>query len=113
MEGVISVRQYECGKHRLKRKVSIDNTKGDIAAKYQDLRVVWDKSGKWKEMVQCYKSYQNISTSEYVYQDIMKGITEMLQCHELHQIWEWGQAQDKQSEFLEAQLLDYLMEESA
>jgi hypothetical protein len=34
MEGVISARQHECGKHRLKRKVSIDNAKGDIAAKY-------------------------------------------------------------------------------
>jgi hypothetical protein len=40
MEGVISVRQHECGKHRLKRKVSIDNAKRNIAAKYQDLRIV-------------------------------------------------------------------------
>jgi hypothetical protein len=34
IEGVISIRQCEYGKHRLKRKVSIDNAKGDIAAKY-------------------------------------------------------------------------------
>jgi hypothetical protein len=34
MEEVISTRQHKCGKHRLKRKVSIDDTKGDIAAKY-------------------------------------------------------------------------------
>jgi hypothetical protein len=30
----MSMRQRKCGKHRLKRKVSIDNVKGDIAAKY-------------------------------------------------------------------------------
>jgi hypothetical protein len=46
MEGVISARQHKCGKHRLKRKVSIDDVKGDIAAKYRDLRIVQDKSGK-------------------------------------------------------------------
>jgi hypothetical protein len=40
MKGVISARQHECGKHRLKRKVSIDDTKGDIAAKYRELRIV-------------------------------------------------------------------------
>jgi hypothetical protein len=74
MEGVMSMRQRECGKHRLKRKVSIDDVKGNIAAKYQDLRIVQDKSGKWKEMVRCYKSYQNISTSEHVHQDMTKGI---------------------------------------
>jgi hypothetical protein len=74
MEGVMSVRQYECGKHRLKRKVSIDDTKGDIAAKYQELGIVRDESGKWKETVRCYKSYQNISTSEHMYQDMTKGI---------------------------------------
>jgi hypothetical protein len=34
MEGVMGVRQREYGKQRLKRKVSIDNAKGDIAAKY-------------------------------------------------------------------------------
>jgi hypothetical protein len=34
MAGVMSARQYEYGKHRLKKKVSIDNAKGDIAAKY-------------------------------------------------------------------------------
>jgi hypothetical protein len=27
MEGVMGARQHECGKHRLKRKVSIDDTK--------------------------------------------------------------------------------------
>ena len=48
MEGVISVRQHEYGKHRLKRKVSIDNAKGDIAAKYRDLGIVQDESGKQK-----------------------------------------------------------------
>jgi hypothetical protein len=57
MEGVISVRQRRYRKHRLKRKVSIGNAKRDIAAKYQDLGIVQDKSSKWKEMVQCYKSY--------------------------------------------------------
>jgi hypothetical protein len=71
----MSVGQCKCGKHRLKRKVSIDNAKGDIAAKYQDLRIVRDKSSKWKEMVQCYKLYQNISTSECAHQDMMKGLT--------------------------------------
>jgi hypothetical protein len=30
----MSMRQRKCGKHRLKRKVSIDDVKGDIAAKY-------------------------------------------------------------------------------
>jgi hypothetical protein len=40
MEGVMSVRQRKCGKHRLKRKVSIGDMKGDIAAKYQDLEIV-------------------------------------------------------------------------
>jgi hypothetical protein len=74
MEGVMSTRQCKCGKHRLKKKVSIDNVKGDIAAKYQDLGIVRDESGKWKEMVWCYKSYQNISTSECVHQDMTKGI---------------------------------------
>jgi hypothetical protein len=34
VEEVMSVRQRKCGKYRLKRKVSIDNVKGDIAAKY-------------------------------------------------------------------------------
>ena len=34
MKGVMSMRQHKCGKHRLKRKVSMDDTKGDIAAKY-------------------------------------------------------------------------------
>jgi hypothetical protein len=71
----MSARQHECGKHRLKRKVSIDDAKRDIAAKYRDLRIVRDKSGKWKEMVQCYKSYQNISTSEHTHQDMIKGVT--------------------------------------
>ena len=51
MEGVMGARQRKCGKHRLKRKVSIDNMKEDIAAKYQDLGIVQDKSGKWKKMV--------------------------------------------------------------
>jgi hypothetical protein len=46
MEGVMSARQCECGKHRLKRKVSIDDVKEDIAAKYQDLGIVRDKSSK-------------------------------------------------------------------
>ena len=50
-------------------KVSIDDAKGDIAAKYQDLGIVQDKSGKWKETVRCYKLYQNISTSEHTHQD--------------------------------------------
>jgi hypothetical protein len=36
----MSARQCECGKYRLKRKVSIDNAKRDIAAKYQDLGIV-------------------------------------------------------------------------
>ena len=36
----MSARQHECGKHRLKRKISIDDAKGDIAAKYRDLRIV-------------------------------------------------------------------------
>jgi hypothetical protein len=40
MEGVISARQCKCEKHRLKRKVSIDDAKSDIATKYQDLRIV-------------------------------------------------------------------------
>ena len=75
MEGVMSARQHKCGKHRLIRKVSIDDAKGDIAAKYQDLGIVRGESSKQKGMVQCYKSYQNISTSERVHQDIMKGIT--------------------------------------
>ena len=48
MEGVMGARQHECGKHRLKRKVSIGNTKGDIAAKYQDLRIVRDESSRQK-----------------------------------------------------------------
>jgi hypothetical protein len=74
----MSARLCKCGKHRLKRKVSIDNAKGDIAAKYRDLGIVRDESGKWKEMVQCYKLYQNISTSEHVHQDIMKGVTSPL-----------------------------------
>jgi hypothetical protein len=74
MEGVMSMRQYKCGKHRLKRKVSIDNMKGDITAKYQDLEIVQDKFGKWKEMVQCYKLYQNISISEHAHQDMIKGV---------------------------------------
>jgi hypothetical protein len=34
IEGVISMRSHKCGKHRLKRKVSIDDIKVDIAAKY-------------------------------------------------------------------------------
>jgi hypothetical protein len=42
----MSARQCKCGKHRLKRKVSIDNAKGDIAAKYQNLGIVQDESGK-------------------------------------------------------------------
>jgi hypothetical protein len=75
MEGVMSTRQHEYGKHRLKRKVSIDDAKGDIAAKYRDLGIVQDKSGKWKETVQCYKLYQNISTSERMHQDMTKGMT--------------------------------------
>jgi hypothetical protein len=75
MEGVMSTRQCEYGKHRLKRKVSIGGVKGDIAAKYQDLRIVRDKSSKQREMVQCYKLYQNISTSECTHQDMMKGVT--------------------------------------
>jgi hypothetical protein len=78
MEGVMSTRQHECGKHRLKRKISIGDAKGDIAAKYQDLGIVQDKSGKWRETVWCYKSYQNISTSECAHQDIMKGVTSPL-----------------------------------
>jgi hypothetical protein len=49
MEEVISARQHKCGKHRLKRKVNIDNAKGDITAKYQDLGIVRDKSSKWKK----------------------------------------------------------------
>jgi hypothetical protein len=44
----MSVRLHECGKHRLKRKVSMDDAKGDIAAKYQDLGIVRDESGKQK-----------------------------------------------------------------
>jgi hypothetical protein len=40
MEGVMSTRQCEYGKYRLKRKVSIDDAEGDIAAKYQDLGIV-------------------------------------------------------------------------
>jgi hypothetical protein len=40
MEGIIITQQQEYGKHKLKRKVSIDDTKGDIAAKYRDLGVV-------------------------------------------------------------------------
>jgi hypothetical protein len=75
MEGVMSRRQCKCGKHRLKRKVSIDNVKGDIAAEYRDLGIVQDESSKQKETVWCYKLYQNISTSECVHQDMMKGIT--------------------------------------
>jgi hypothetical protein len=34
MEGVMSTRQCKYGKHGLKRKISIDNAKRDIAAKY-------------------------------------------------------------------------------
>jgi hypothetical protein len=34
IERVMSARQREYGKHRLKRKVSIDDVKRDIAAKY-------------------------------------------------------------------------------
>jgi hypothetical protein len=75
MEGVMGARQHECGKHRLKRKVSIDDVKGDIAAMYQDLRIVRDESGKRKETVWCYKLYQNISTSERTHQDMTKGVT--------------------------------------
>jgi hypothetical protein len=75
MEGVMGVRQHECGKHRLKRKVSIDNMKGDIAAKYRDLGIVRGESGKWKETVWCYKSYQNISTSKHMHQNMIKGVT--------------------------------------
>jgi hypothetical protein len=75
IEGVMSARQCKCGKYRLKRKVSIDNAKGDIAAKYRDLGIVQDESGKWKETVWCYKLYQNISTSEHVHQDMIKGVT--------------------------------------
>jgi hypothetical protein len=75
MEGVMSMRLHECGKHRLKRKVSIDDMKGDIAAKYRDLGIVRDESDKWKEMVWCYKLNQNISISEHIYQDMMKGVT--------------------------------------
>jgi hypothetical protein len=71
----MSARQHKYGKHRLKRKVSIDDMKGDIAAKYQDLGIVRDKFSKWKETVQCYKLYQNISTSKCVHQDMTKGIT--------------------------------------
>jgi hypothetical protein len=44
----MSIRQHECGKHRLKRKVSINNAKRDIAAKYRDLGIVQDESGKQK-----------------------------------------------------------------
>jgi hypothetical protein len=40
MEGVISIGQHKYRKYRLKRKVSIDNTKRGIAAKYQDLGIV-------------------------------------------------------------------------
>jgi hypothetical protein len=40
MEEVMGARQCKCRKHRLKRKVSIDDAKGDIAAKYQDLGIV-------------------------------------------------------------------------
>ena len=36
----MSARQCKYRKYRLKRKVSIDDTKGDIAAKYQDLGIV-------------------------------------------------------------------------
>jgi hypothetical protein len=36
----MSARQRKCGKYRQKRKVSIDDMKGDIAAKYQDLGIV-------------------------------------------------------------------------
>ena len=50
MEEVMSARLCKCGKHRQKRKVSIDNVKGDIAAKYQDLGIVQDESGKQKEI---------------------------------------------------------------
>jgi hypothetical protein len=71
----MGVRQRKCGKHRLKRKVGIDDAKGNIAAKYRDLGIVRGESGKWKETVQCYKSYQNISTSERMHQDMMKGVT--------------------------------------
>jgi hypothetical protein len=49
MKGVIIAQQQECGKHRLKRKVSINDMKRDIAAKYRDLRIVQGKSGKQKE----------------------------------------------------------------
>jgi hypothetical protein len=34
IEEVMSARQHKYGKHRLKRKVSIDDAKRDIAAKY-------------------------------------------------------------------------------
>ena len=34
MKGVMSIRQHKYGKHKLKRKVSIDDAEGDIAAKY-------------------------------------------------------------------------------
>jgi hypothetical protein len=78
MEKVMGARQCECGKHRLKRKVSIGDMKGDIAAKYQDLRIVQDKSAKRKKMVRCYKLYQNISTSKCMHQDMTKGVTEVL-----------------------------------
>ena len=78
MKKVISTRQCKYGKYRLKRKVSIGDTKGDIAAKYRDLGIVRDESGKQKETVWCYKSYQNISTSEHTHQDMMKGITSPL-----------------------------------
>jgi hypothetical protein len=74
----MSARQCECGKHRQKRKVSIDDVKGDIAAKYRDLGIVRGESGKWKETVRCYKLCQNISTSERAHQDMMKGITPAL-----------------------------------
>jgi hypothetical protein len=36
----MSTRQYGCGKYRLKSKASINVAKGDIATKYQDLRIV-------------------------------------------------------------------------
>jgi hypothetical protein len=36
----MSARQHKYGKHRLNRKVSIDDTNGDIAAKYRDLGIV-------------------------------------------------------------------------
>jgi hypothetical protein len=71
----MGVRQRKCGKHRLKRKVGIDDMKGDIAAKYRDLGIVRDKSGKWKETVWCYKSNQNIGTSKHAHQDMTKGVT--------------------------------------